>query len=51
MALDETTAPALVMEPPAYGFHMVEHGRAVSHIAYVESFGTPVMFESSSTMR
>ncbi|RAH99724.1 phosphodiesterase [Acuticoccus sediminis] len=45
LALDEMTPPALVMEPPAYGVHMIEGGRAVSHIGYVETYGAPVTFD------
>ena len=46
MALDDATPAALVMEPPAYGVHMVDNGRAISHIGYVESYGTPVLFDN-----
>lgn len=38
LALDATTPPGLVMEPPVYGIHIVEAGRAVSHIGYVEAY-------------
>lgn len=47
MALDETVPMGLAMEPPAYGVHIVENGRAVSHIGYVERYGTPVLFENN----
>lgn len=45
LAVDEITPPGLVMEPPAYALHMVEGARAVSHIAYVDTYGIPVGFD------
>lgn len=38
-------APArLVMEPPAYGLHLVDHEHAVSHLGYIDDFGPGELF-------
>lgn len=34
----------LVMEPPAYGIHIVGDGGGVSHVGYVDDFGAPTSF-------
>lgn len=44
LALSADAEPRLVMEPPAYGIHLVEDGEVVSHVAYVQPFGAPARF-------
>lgn len=44
LALGPDAEAQLVMEPPAYGIHVVDEGGAVSHVGYVEDFGPPVTF-------
>jgi 3',5'-cyclic AMP phosphodiesterase CpdA len=44
LALGPDAEPQLVMEPPAYGIHVVDGGAAVSHVGYVEDFGPPLTF-------
>lgn len=46
MALNETEPAAIVMEPPAYGIHIVDEAGGSSHVGYVGSFGEPVGFTS-----
>ncbi|MEM9224260.1 MAG: phosphodiesterase [Pseudomonadota bacterium] len=44
LALAPGAPPKLVMEPPAYGIHMVDETGAISHIGYVDHFGAPESF-------
>lgn len=44
LALEPDAPAAMVMEPPAYAIHTIAAGRTVSHVAYVEAFGEPVLF-------
>ena len=44
LALDTESPARLVMEPPAYGIHLVDGDSAVSHIGYVDDFGPAELF-------
>lgn len=48
LSLGPDAEPQLVMEPPAYGIHVIDHGAAVSHVGYVEDFGPPLTFAASA---
>ncbi len=49
LALSPSDPPGMVMEPPAYGIHIVRRGRAISHVGYVDDFGPPVVFGRDET--
>jgi len=51
LALSRHAAPELVMEPPAYGVHIVGSAGAVSHIGYVEEFAMPRPFDDKAGER
>ena len=48
LSLGEAAAGAMIMEPPTYAVHLVDEGRAVSHISYVDPFGGPIPFGRDS---
>ena len=43
-ALQENAVPQFIMEPPAFGVHLVDRTTTASHVAYVEDYGPPVSF-------
>jgi 3',5'-cyclic AMP phosphodiesterase CpdA len=48
LSLGPDAKPQLVLEPPAYGIHMIDHGAAVSHVGYVDDFGPPLTFAAGA---
>jgi len=48
LALGSDVEPQLVMEPPAYGIHIVDEVAAVSHVGYVDDFGPPLTFSAGA---
>ena len=46
LSLDVEAPARFVMEPPAYGIHLVDGDRAVSHVGYVDDFGPAELFSA-----
>ncbi|MEM6762334.1 MAG: phosphodiesterase [Pseudomonadota bacterium] len=44
LALSPSSPAELVMEPPAFGLHLVSEQEAISHVAYVNDYGAPLRF-------
>jgi len=44
LALSGGAPASLVMEPPAYGLHLVDDKHAVSHLGYIDDFGPGALF-------
>ena len=41
LLISGTEKPFMILEPPAYGVHLVGPTGAVSHVGYVDPFPTP----------
>ncbi|MCF3936552.1 phosphodiesterase [Acuticoccus sp. M5D2P5] len=50
LSLSPEAGPALVMEPPAYGIHIVRDGETISHVAYVDDYGPPIPVARGQTV-
>lgn len=48
MSLTLDAPPRMVMEPPAYGMHLVVGSHTVSHVGYVDDYATPPGFDRPS---
>lgn len=48
LTLGADAVGAMVMEPPTYALHIVEEGRVITHIGYVDTFGGPIPFGRTS---
>lgn len=44
LTLDSEAPARLVMEPPAYGLHLIDGSSAVSHVGFVDDFGPAALF-------
>lgn len=46
LALSAEARPRLVMEPPAYGLHLFEGDKVISHVGYSDDYGPAELFSA-----